>query len=134
MDSALIPKGVKRCPIWQFGLWIAANGAVLAWGRNIAYVGAGFIGLALGAHLAVIGGVTIAAVILAVLAAPSVQRWASATVSVPYERVRTATVERGDLVRDVTVQGRVVAAETIFVAKPQLVPQEAGGENTLQES
>jgi len=32
MDSALIPKGVKRCPVWQFGLWIAANGAVLAWG------------------------------------------------------------------------------------------------------
>ena len=32
MDSALIPKGVKRCPIWQFGLWLAANGAVLAWG------------------------------------------------------------------------------------------------------
>jgi len=32
MDSALIPKGVKRCPIWQFGLWIGANGAVLAWG------------------------------------------------------------------------------------------------------
>jgi molybdopterin-containing oxidoreductase family membrane subunit len=32
MDSALIPKGVKRCPIWQFGLWIAANGAILAWG------------------------------------------------------------------------------------------------------
>jgi len=32
MDSALIPKGVKRCPVWQFALWIAANGAVLAWG------------------------------------------------------------------------------------------------------
>jgi len=32
MDSALIPKGVKRCPIWQFALWIGANGAVLAWG------------------------------------------------------------------------------------------------------
>ena len=32
MDSALIPKGVKRCPIWQFVLWIGANGAVLAWG------------------------------------------------------------------------------------------------------
>jgi len=32
MDSALIPKGVKRCPIWQFLLWIGANGAVLAWG------------------------------------------------------------------------------------------------------
>ncbi|MDX1708491.1 MAG: menaquinone reductase integral membrane subunit QrcD [Desulfobacterales bacterium] len=32
MDSALIPKGVKRCPIWQFALWISANGLVLAWG------------------------------------------------------------------------------------------------------
>ncbi|MGD9055804.1 MAG: polysulfide reductase NrfD [Desulfobacterales bacterium] len=32
MDTALIPKGVKRCPVWQFALWIAANGAVLAWG------------------------------------------------------------------------------------------------------
>jgi len=32
MDSALIPKGVKRCPIWQFILWIGANGAILAWG------------------------------------------------------------------------------------------------------
>ncbi len=32
MDSALIPKGVKRCPIWQFAPWIGLNGAVLAWG------------------------------------------------------------------------------------------------------
>jgi Ni/Fe-hydrogenase subunit HybB-like protein len=32
MDSALIPKGVKRCPVWQFVLWIGASGAVLAWG------------------------------------------------------------------------------------------------------
>ena len=30
--------------------------------------------------------------------------------SVPFERVRTATVTRGNLVRDVSVQGRVVAA------------------------
>jgi cation:H+ antiporter len=35
-------------------------GAALAWGRNIAYVIAGFIALALGAHFAVVGGVTIA--------------------------------------------------------------------------
>jgi HlyD family secretion protein len=47
---------------------------------------------------------------LAVVVAPSVQRWANATVSVPFERIRTATVVRGDLVRDVSVQGRVVAA------------------------
>ncbi len=57
--------------------------------------------------LLAIGVVTIA---LVVFAAPSVKRWASATVSVPYERIRTATVTRGDLVRDVSVQGRVVAA------------------------
>ena len=44
------------------------------------------------------------------IAAPWVQRWANASVSVPYDRIRTATVERGDLVRDVSVQGRVVAA------------------------
>lgn len=32
MDSALIPDGVKRCPIWQFGLGIIIVGAVLLWG------------------------------------------------------------------------------------------------------
>ena len=32
MDSALLPDGVKRCPIWQFGLAIAIVGAVLLWG------------------------------------------------------------------------------------------------------
>ncbi|MFC1825811.1 menaquinone reductase integral membrane subunit QrcD [Thermodesulfobacteriota bacterium] len=32
MDSALIPEGVKRCPLWQFALFIAAVGAVLLWG------------------------------------------------------------------------------------------------------
>jgi len=32
MDSALIPDGVKRCPIWQFGLAIALVGAILLWG------------------------------------------------------------------------------------------------------
>lgn len=53
-------------------------------------------------------GVAVIASIL--LAAPWVKRWANATVSVPYERVRTAIVARGDLVRDVSVQGRIVAA------------------------
>ncbi len=32
MDSALIPEGVKRCPTWQFLLWIGVVGAVLLWG------------------------------------------------------------------------------------------------------
>ncbi|MDJ0782336.1 MAG: polysulfide reductase NrfD [Desulfosarcinaceae bacterium] len=32
MDSALIPKGVKRCPTWQFLAWLSVFGAVLLWG------------------------------------------------------------------------------------------------------
>ena len=32
MDSALIPKGVKRCPPWQFILGIIIVGGVLLWG------------------------------------------------------------------------------------------------------
>ncbi|HNP35547.1 MAG TPA: efflux RND transporter periplasmic adaptor subunit [Woeseiaceae bacterium] len=57
----------------------------------------------------------LAAVILALLtgawlATPALERWANATETVPMDRVRIATVSRGDLVRDVSVQGRVVAA------------------------
>jgi len=32
MDSALIPEGVKRCPLWQFALGVVIVGAVLLWG------------------------------------------------------------------------------------------------------
>ena len=32
MDSALIPKGVKRCPLWQFILFVGAVGTVVLWG------------------------------------------------------------------------------------------------------
>ncbi|UCF94809.1 MAG: polysulfide reductase NrfD [Desulfobacterales bacterium] len=32
MDTALIPEGVKRCPAWQFILWIGLVGVVLLWG------------------------------------------------------------------------------------------------------
>ena len=52
---------------------------------------------------------------------PWFQRWANATVSVPAERVRVATVTRGNLVRDIAVQGRVVAA-----VSPTLYATEAG--------
>ncbi len=54
-------------------------------------------------------------------AAPWVERWVNASISVPYERIRTATVVRGDLVRDVSVQGRVVAA-----VSPTLYATESG--------
>lgn len=66
-------------------------------------------------------GVTGVAVLgLAWVAAPAIQRWANATVSVPMDRVRTATVTRGDLTRDVSVQGRVVAAvsPTLYATAP----------------
>jgi HlyD family secretion protein len=56
------------------------------------------------------GSAALLIVVVSSLAWPSFQRWANATVSFPYERVRVATVTRGDLVRDVSVQGRVVAA------------------------
>ena len=32
MDAALIPKGVKRCPLNQFAIGIAIVGAVALWG------------------------------------------------------------------------------------------------------
>jgi HlyD family secretion protein len=61
-------------------------------------------------QLIMAGAAGLALIVMAWLAAPSLQRWADATVSFPYDRVRVATVTRGDLVRDVSVQGRVVAA------------------------
>ncbi len=41
---------------------------------------------------------------------PGLQRWSQAEARVVRERLRLATVSRGDFVRDVSVQGRVVAA------------------------
>ena len=44
------------------------------------------------------------------LVTPSLQRWVGSSISVPRDRLRLATVIRTDLVRDISVQGRVVAA------------------------
>jgi len=41
---------------------------------------------------------------------PALQRWSRADESVDLARLRTATVVRGDLVRDVVAEGRIVAA------------------------
>ena len=62
--------------------------------RKRLMIGAGILGLVL-----VVG-----------LVLPSLQRWAGSSISVPKDRLRLATVARTDLVRDVSVQGRVVAA------------------------
>jgi len=56
------------------------------------------------------GSAVLVLLVLAWIVSPAVQRWATATVTVPLDRLRIATVVRDDLVRDVSVQGRVVAA------------------------
>ena len=58
----------------------------------------------------VIAAVVVVLGLLAFWAVPAVQRWAGTNVTVPLERLRLAKVVVGDLVRDVSVQGRVVAA------------------------
>ena len=55
-------------------------------------------------------GIVVAVLSVVWAVVPVVSRWANATITVPAERLRIATVERGDLTRDVSVQGRVVAA------------------------
>src|SRR5688500_9914631 len=59
-------------------------------------------------HLRIAGGVALA--VLVALTVPTLGRWLGAGQSVSGERLRTAEVRRGTLVRDVSVQGRMVAA------------------------
>ena len=53
---------------------------------------------------------SVAIILIAWLALPVIQRWSQAQISVDVSRLRIAEVSRGDFVRDVSVQGRVVAA------------------------
>src|SRR5690606_9556385 len=73
-------------------------------------------------------GASVVLLLLAVvwMTVPLVQRWANATVTVPLERLRIAQVTRGDLVRDVSVQGRVVAAvsPTLYAPAPGTITLE----------
>jgi len=71
--------------------------------------------------LGLIAAGVVALAILVALAAPVVRRWAATTTSVERARLRLATVSRGDLVYDVAVQGRVVAA-----SRPTLFSPSAG--------
>lgn len=81
------------------------------------------------------GGIGVAVAVAVWLTVPFVQRWADATVSVPADRVRTAVVTRGDLVQDVSVQGRVVAAisPTLYATAGGTITLEvAAGEQVLE--
>ncbi|MDJ0766669.1 MAG: efflux RND transporter periplasmic adaptor subunit [Myxococcota bacterium] len=70
--------------------------------------------------LAVLGVVLMA---VSALAYPSVSRWAQSERSVNLTRLRIGAVVRGDLVRDIAVQGKVVAAfhPTLFSPSPGIV-------------
>lgn len=60
--------------------------------------------------LLIAGSVLLAIAIGGWFVAPTVSRWSQAQESVSGERLRTAVVTQGDFVRDISVQGRVVAA------------------------
>jgi HlyD family secretion protein len=79
-------------------------------------------------------GIGVAVIASILFAAPWVKRWANATVSVPYDRIRTAVVVKGDLVRDVSVQGRIVAAvsPTLYAtASGSITLQVVAGEQVI---
>ncbi len=69
----------------------------------------------------VIAATAIAAIIAVVILTPVIERWSLAQESVSGERLRFGTVVRGDFVRDISVQGRVVAA-----VSPTLYASQAG--------
>jgi HlyD family secretion protein len=81
------------------------------------------------------GGAAAALILLAFWATPAVQRWAGSSVTVPLERLRLARVELGDLVRDVSVQGRVVAAvsPTLFAPADGTITLEVEAGNEVSE-
>lgn len=61
-------------------------------------------------RLVVIGALVLAAGALFATFAPAVTSWSNADMSIARERLLLANVARGDFVRDLSVQGRVVAA------------------------
>ena len=63
-----------------------------------------------GRKLLVAACVLVIVTVIGWLSAPIVQRWSQAQISVDAGRLRMSDVLRGDFVRDVSVQGRVVAA------------------------
>ncbi len=63
-----------------------------------------------------IGGAVVVGIVF--VAGSTLSTWMSAEASVPAGRIRTAVVNRGDLVRDLNVQGRVVAAVSPTLYSP----------------
>ncbi|MBT8050822.1 MAG: HlyD family efflux transporter periplasmic adaptor subunit [Xanthomonadales bacterium] len=64
------------------------------------------------------GGSLLAVVLVAAILLPALGHWLNAEASIAADRIRTAVVSRGDLVRDLNVQGRVVAAVSPTLYSP----------------
>ena len=62
--------------------------------------------------------IALAALIAVAIAFPSILRWSRAERSIDGTTVRTAAVKRGDLMRDISVQARVVAAQHPTLTSP----------------
>ena len=67
--------------------------------------------------------------VTAVLAYPSIARWNGSELTIDASRLRLATVERGEFIRDVSVSGQIVAA-----VRPVLFSPEDGRVSTLVRS
>jgi HlyD family secretion protein len=83
-----------------------------------------------------IGGSALLAVLVVLwVLVPVAKRWATATVTVPLDRLRVAEVVRGDLVRDVSVQGRVVAAisPTLYATASGSITLQIDAGSTVRE-
>ena len=68
-------------------------------------------------------------------AAPTISRWSQAQESVSAERLRTARVRQGDFVRDISVQGRVVAAvsPTLYATQSGTITFEVESGDSVKE-
>ena len=86
-------------------------------------------------RMLVYAAVAAVAVIAGTAALPAAQRFLAADRSVPLERLRLATVTRGDFVRDVAVRGRVVAAvkPTVYAPADGVVTLEVNAGDTVSQ-
>jgi HlyD family secretion protein len=87
-------------------------------------------------NIVIAAGSLLALAVVLWFAVPAVTRWANATVSVPRDRLRIAEVVRGDLVRDVSVEGRVVAAvsPTLYATAPGTITLKVEAGASVEES
>ncbi len=81
------------------------------------------------------GALLLLLAVAAWFAAPTISRWSQAQESVSAERLRTAVVRRGDFVRDISVQGRVVAAvsPTLYATQSGTITFEVESGDSVKE-